>query len=166
MKKSLLECPVPIDQQPMNEYSNLKESIFFLWTTKDISSYIRSTIFLTVCSYVVVLTLILSSSQNIEQLQPINILAYINIFGNLLVSLYFIRLYLGWTYIYDRLLKGSISYEESGWYDGQTWVKTPSLLIRDKLVAKYQIEPVLKRIKVTLLTLCSVFILSTIHLYL
>ena len=166
MKKYILDCPVPIDQQPINEYSNLKESIFFFWTTKDLNSYIKSTIFLSICSYLVVLTLIVSSTPNIEKIQPINILNYINIFGNLLLNLYFVRLYLGWIYIYDRLMKASITYEESGWYDGQTWIKTPNLLIQDKLVAKYQIEPILKRIKLTIFNLTNLIILGIIHLYL
>ncbi|KAI7999689.1 hypothetical protein LOK49_LG09G02193 [Camellia lanceoleosa] len=42
-----------------------------------------------------------------------------------LVSLIVLRIYLGWSYVGDRLLSAVIPYEESGWYDGQMWVKPP-----------------------------------------
>lgn len=166
MKKFIIECPVPTDQQPINEYSNLKESIFFLWTTKNVTSYIKSTIFLMLSSYLIVLGLVLSSTPKSETLQTLTLVNYVNIFGNLLLNLYFIRLYLGWVYIYDRLMKASISYEESGWYDGQTWVKTPTILIQDKLIAEYQIAPILERLKLTIFGLTSMIILGIIYIYL
>nr|YP_009420459.1 putative plastid protein 36 [Chroomonas placoidea]ASO76098.1 putative plastid protein 36 [Chroomonas placoidea] len=164
MKKFIIECPVPKDQQPINEYSNLKTSIFFLWTTKDLNTYIKGTIFLVTCSYLLVLALVISSTPQIEKIQPVEVINYINVFGNLLLNLYFIRLYLGWTYIYERLIKASISYEESGWYDGQVWVKTPNVLIQDKLVAEYQIAPVLNRLKLTITGLTLLVTLGVIHL--
>jgi len=33
----------------------------------------------------------------------------------------------GWSYVGDRLLSAVIPYEESGWYDGQMWVKPPEV---------------------------------------
>lgn len=44
-----------------------------------------------------------------------------------LVSLIVLRIYLGWSYVGDRLLSAVIPYEESGWYDGQMWVKPPEV---------------------------------------
>lgn len=35
----------------------------------------------------------------------------------------------GWSYVGDRLLSAVIPYEESGWYDGQMWVKPPEVRI-------------------------------------
>ncbi|MEY3435403.1 MAG: hypothetical protein RLZZ196_387 [Bacteroidota bacterium] len=164
MKKSPIDCPVPIDQQPMNEYLNLKESLFFCWTTETLNTYIIYTIFLILCSQALVLPFIISSIPQIERINPINIVIYMNIFGNCLLILYFTRLYLGWLYVYDRLIKASVSYEESGWYDGQIWVKTPNLLIQDKLIAEYQIFPLLKRIKLTTLSLISIIIIGLAYI--
>jgi hypothetical protein len=166
MKKFLVDCPVPTDQQPMNEYSNLKGSIFFFWTTKDLNSYIKSTLFLMVGSYFMVFALIYSSTPNSTRIDPVTFITYLVIFGNGVLNLYFIRLYLGWVYIYDRLMKASISYEESGWYDGQTWVKTPNVLIQDKLVAEYQVGPILNRIQLTIFSFASLWLLGIIHIYL
>ena len=37
MKKVNSSCPIPIEQQPIYEYNNLKHSTFFFWTTEDLS---------------------------------------------------------------------------------------------------------------------------------
>lgn len=33
----------------------------------------------------------------------------------------------GWSYVGDRLLSAVVAYEETGWYDGQMWVKPPEV---------------------------------------
>ncbi len=66
-----------------------------------------------------------------------------------------VRLYLGWIYIKNRLYSEAIFYEESGWYDGQTWQKTPEILARDRLLVSYEIQPILQRIKFTFITLIA-----------
>jgi hypothetical protein len=72
-----------------------------------------------------------------------------------------LRLYLAWMYIYDRLMKATVSYEESGWYDGQTWIKTPEILIQDRLTGTYEVLPILKRLANTLI-LSSTILTSNI----
>jgi hypothetical protein len=165
MKKFLSDCPVPIDQQPMNEYLNLKDSIFFFWTTKDIKIYIKYTISTALAIYSLTIFLIINSNPQLGTINQIDTLIYMYVFGGFILSIYFIRLYLGWLYVYERLIKSSVSYEESGWYDGQIWVKTPNILIQDKLIAEYQILPILHRLKVTLLSFMSSVILGTIYIY-
>jgi hypothetical protein len=44
---------------------------------------------------------------------------------------------------------GCIFYEESGWYDGQTWTKPAEVLQRDRLIVTYEIQPLLVRLKRT-----------------
>ncbi len=39
-----------------------------------------------------------------------------------------------------RLLSATVEYEETGWYDGQVWVKTPQMLMRDRLLGTYQVR--------------------------
>ena len=41
MKSSLDFCPVPEEQQPVNEYEQLKESWFFRWATLDEAPYTK-----------------------------------------------------------------------------------------------------------------------------
>ncbi|MGB5899424.1 MAG: CGLD27 family protein, partial [Geitlerinemataceae cyanobacterium] len=73
--------------------------------------------------------------------------------ANFIVVLVLVRLYLGWKYIRSRLLDPIVFYEESGWYDGQSWQKTPEILDRDRLLANYQVKPILQRLQQTLIGL-------------
>jgi hypothetical protein len=75
---------------------------------------------------------------------------YILISSLAIFNLWIIRLYLAWKYIYDRLMNATVSYEESGWYDGQTWVKTNEILIQDRLVGTYEVLPVMARLRVVI----------------
>jgi hypothetical protein len=70
-----------------------------------------------------------------------------------LAILVVLRLYLGWSYVRDRLKKDRIFYEESGWYDGQTWLKPRAMVDRDRLIVNYQIKPILQRLRNTCLFL-------------
>ena len=83
------------------------------------------------------------------------------IIGSLgIFNLWIVRLYLAWRYIYDRLMNATVSYEESGWYDGQTWVKTNEVLIQDRLVGTYEVLPVMERLRTVILisTVIMIFI--------
>jgi len=67
------------------------------------------------------------------------------------VSVLVLRMYLGWSYVGDRLLSAVVPYEETGWYDGQLFVKPPEILARDRLLGSYQVKPVMNRLKQTLI---------------
>lgn len=41
----------------------------------------------------------------------------------------FISSWKGWSYVGDRLLSAVVPYEETGWYDGQMWVKPPEVCL-------------------------------------
>merc|ERR1719463_209922 len=72
--------------------------------------------------------------------------------GSLLtVAVVVLRLYLGWSYVGTRLLSASVEYEETGWYDGQVWVKPPEILARDRLLESFEVRPALRRLKGALL---------------
>jgi hypothetical protein len=68
-----------------------------------------------------------------------------------------LRLYIGWYYIKERLSKASIEYEESGWYDGQIWVKPKKILKQDRLICYYKVFPILNRLEKTIIYLFIVF---------
>jgi hypothetical protein len=65
------------------------------------------------------------------------------------VLLLLVRLYLGWSYISERLSSQTVFYEESGWYDGQLWDKPEEVLARDRLIVSYEIKPILNRLQMT-----------------
>lgn len=68
-----------------------------------------------------------------------------------------VRLYIGWNYIKERLSKACIEYEESGWYDGQIWIKPRKILKQDRLICYYKVIPILKRLEKTIIYLLIVF---------
>jgi hypothetical protein len=68
----------------------------------------------------------------------------------LVVALASLRIYLGWKYVADRLMTATLEYEETGWYDGQFFVKPPEILTRDRLVGAYEVRPVMARLRRTL----------------
>lgn len=162
MKKFNLKCPVPLEQQPLNEYESLKESIFFFWTTKEFNSYIKVIIGLTIFIYSFSMILINTSFSEPEPF--INVLKHTVFFSSIILFFFCLRIYLGWIYIYGRLIKASVSYEESGWYDGQTWIKTPTILMQDRLIAEYILLPILTRLKNTIFTFTFLIVISGLYL--
>jgi hypothetical protein len=155
------ECPVPKDQRPMNEYTKLRTSVFFLWTTKSIKSYIQDILLFSIPVYSLTNSVVNASMHNSEL--SLNGPLYTIAFGSTLLGLSFLRIYLGWVYVYDRLIKASVSYEESGWYDGQIWIKSPANMIQDKLIAKYKLLPIIHRIKTSLIIFFSTCTLTLIY---
>ena len=60
-----------------------------------------------------------------------------------------VRQWLGWSYVNRRLLSERITYEESGWYDGQVWEKPLAWRQQDLLIAQHEVRPVLARLRQT-----------------
>lgn len=52
----------------------------------------------------------------------------------------------------------------NSWYDGQLWVKTPQILMRDRLMSNYTVKPALARLKRTLLGLGGALVASVVVL--
>ena len=66
----------------------------------------------------------------------------------------------GWSHVKQRLESSKIFYEESGWYDGQTWEKPEADLAKDRLLVAYEIKPVMTRLQTTLLMIVGFLVLS------
>nr|YP_010338344.1 hypothetical protein MW410_pgp086 [Bangia atropurpurea]UNJ18294.1 hypothetical protein [Bangia atropurpurea] len=142
------QCPVPLDQQPVNEYNSLKDSWFFCWPTLSSSSYNKKiTITLIVSCFLV--SPILLSIFPITKL-PLKFFFSEFITSSLITAFILIRLYLGWSYVVKRLMSATVFYEESGWYDGQIWVKPSEILLKDRFIGLYEVFPLLNKIKNTL----------------
>nr|YP_009332910.1 hypothetical chloroplast RF36 [Membranoptera tenuis]AKL79166.1 hypothetical chloroplast RF36 [Membranoptera tenuis] len=151
-------CPVPFNQQPLNEYLELKKIFLFSLSTYNFKSYIyvifRIFLFLFISLGIILIFLY------IKWINIYKILLLDFILVNIIFFFIFFRLYLGWSYVIKRLLSSTIFYEESGWYDGQLWIKPANSLTRDRLVGFYQILPFLNRIKYTCIIFCINFILD------
>lgn len=148
MNKSTINfCPVPLEQQPIYEYERLKESWLFDWGILAIAQYSRKVVWVAFWSLILVAPLSMSIFTPAKQPLEFGLSSLIGV--SILTALFLSRIYLGWQYVKDRLKSDRIFYEESGWYDGQTWLKPSTMLDRDRLVVSYEIEPILQRLHKT-----------------
>ena len=155
------KCPVPREQQPTNEFIELSKSIVFSWP-KNKKSLILTLIKFWVATFV--LFLIISSG---SVYFSTSILKYVllSFFSSLSIPLLItIRLYLGWKHVFKRLTSEKVEYEESGWYDGQIWIKPLVLKQKESLIASNEVKPILKNL-IQIFSIISVLALSGILLF-
>lgn len=159
MKESSVKfCPVPTEQQPLNEYEQLKESWFFSWADLPLKEYCSK---LCWSGFWVSWLIIPIAAASFPPHKKPFFFAFSGLIGiGLALSLLILRQYLGWYYVADRLSQEKVTYEESGWYDGQEWEKPPEILLRDRLIVSYQIQPLLQRLKKTGLILLGAITLD------
>ena len=152
------KCPVPKEQQPTNEFIELSKSSIFSWP-KTKKSLILVLIKFWLGAFI--LFLVISSGSIYFKT---SILKYIllSFFSSLSVPLLIsIRLYLGWNHIFKRLTSEKVEYEESGWYDGQVWIKPLVLKEKESLIASIEVKPILKNL-IQIFSIISVLGLSGI----
>jgi Conserved in the green lineage and diatoms 27 len=165
MRESFVEfCPVPSEQQPINEYEQLKESWFFSWATLTPLNYSRKLIWVWFWSLFISAPIAAASFSPSKA--PFQFILCSGGGAVLFVIFVLIRLYLGWSYVGSRLQDDRIFYEESGWYDGQIWDKPDSILNRDRLIVSYQIEPIVTRLKKTGIIIAILLCLGTLTWFL
>ncbi|KAL6985524.1 hypothetical protein U1Q18_018900 [Sarracenia purpurea var. burkii] len=149
------ECPVPSEQLPVNEYQALSTSFPFSWAAGDLVEYC-SRLFFTGASFALFVGLPVSWFGSVgAQSEPLKPTLAAVSSGLFVVTLAVVRMYLGWSYVGNRLLSATIEYEETGWYDGQIWVKTAEVLARDRLLGSFSVKPALNRLKNTLVGLAA-----------
>ena len=159
MKES--KCPVPSEQQPINEFIELSKSKIFSWPkTKKSLTFILIKFWLGAF----VLFLIISSG-SIYFKSSLFKYILLSFFGSLSIPLLIsIRLYLGWNHVFKRLKSEKVEYEESGWYDGQIWIKPLVLKEKESLIASIEVKPILKNL-VQIFSIILVLGLSGILLF-
>ena len=141
MSKS--KCPVPKEQQPTNEYIELSNSLVFSLPR---SNKKYTLVLITVWMICFLIFLIISSGSvhfSENNLRYILISFFSSLSAPLLIA---IRLLLGWNHIFKRLIAEKVEYEESGWYDGQIWIKPVQLKEKETLIAFLEVKPILKKL--------------------
>ncbi len=143
-KFSDIACPVPPEQQPLNEYRELQESGFFQWGTMALPAYLRKLAWTWGWGWAIAGPV--SAASFAPAKYPLSFFLVGGAGASLFLGLVLVRLYLGWSYIHSRLSNETVFYEESGWYDGQVWSKPLEAQTQDQLVVTYQVRPVLVRL--------------------
>ena len=154
-------CPVPKDQQPTNEFIELSKSKIFTWP-KSKKSF--SFILLKFWIGTFFIFVVISSGSVYFQTSTLKYIL-LSFFSSLsLPFLFSIRLYLGWNHIFKRLTSEKVEYEESGWYDGQIWIKPLKLKEKESLIASLEVKPILKNL-IQILSLIIGFALFGVLLF-
>ncbi len=136
---------MPPEQRPLEEYRQLQQSWFFVWAQRGWLGLVRP--LLISWSLLLPLTLLVASGSFTLRREPLLLLAAALVAALLLPLLLLLRQWLGWSYVHRRLRSERISYEESGWYDGQVWEKPLAWRQQDLLVAQHEVAPVLQRLQ-------------------
>ena len=155
------KCPVPSEQQPTNEFIELSKSAIFSWPKTK-----KSLIFVLIKFWIGTFIIFLVISSGSIYFKS-SILKYIllSFFTSLAIPLLIsIRLYLGWNHVFKRLNSEKVEYEESGWYDGQVWIKPLVLKEKESLIASIEVKPILKNL-IQIFSIISVLALSGILIF-
>ena len=155
------KCPVPREQQPTNEFIELSKSNIFSWPKTK-----KSLILVLMKFWMVTFVLFLVISSGSIYFKTFT-LKYIllSLFSSLSIPLLIsIRLFLGWNHIFKRLMSERVEYEESGWYDGQVWIKPLFLKEKESLIASLEVKPILKNL-IQIFSIISILALLGILLF-
>jgi hypothetical protein len=144
-----MACPVPEDQQPLNEYIALKESFFYRWATLELVGYVRIILCIWLSFWIVTGPVAAVSFPPDRHLWQFLLLGCAGSTVGLCLPL--LLLLSGWIHVKQRLETQKVFYEESGWYDGQMWEKPETELAKDRLLVTYEVSPVLQKIQKTIL---------------
>ncbi|GAQ85274.1 hypothetical protein KFL_002270080 [Klebsormidium nitens] len=158
-----LEMEVPTEQRPVNEFKALKDATLYNWAQLDLKDY-SLRLLLVWSGFFVFLGAPIAAASFEPMKEPLEFFLAGGAGALFASAILVLRMYLGWSYVGDRLLSAVVAYEESGWYDGQLWVKPPEILARDRLLGSYQVKPILNRLKQTLLGAGGALMASAVSL--
>jgi len=155
------KCPVPKEQQPTNEFIELTQSKIFSWP-KSKKLLILALFKFWIVAFIIFLVI---SSGSIYFRTSTLKYVLLSFFSSLTIPLLIsIRLYLGWNHVFKRLTSEKVEYEESGWYDGQVWIKPLVLKEKESLIASIEVKPILKNL-IQVFSIILVLALSGILLF-
>ena len=150
--------PVPFDQQPLQEFIKLSNSWFFILPlSKKKVFYIRLIIIWFSSS---VIYFFIGSGSYYLSKHIIELFIVSLIYSLSIPIIILFRQYLGWGYIYRRLISKIVEYEESDWHDGQRWEKTIAIQQKDLLIAKLEVRPTIQLLKNSMINVIILFIIS------
>jgi hypothetical protein len=141
-------CPVPVEQLPINQYEDMRDSWFYSWGSRPLRGYVQPVIILWLINWGIAGPI---TAVNFPPGKYLPAFILLTSAGALLLPMLALaQLYVGWLHVGQRLQQDQVPYEESGWYDGQVWQKPEEVLNRDRLIMDYQVKPILQRVRNTL----------------
>jgi hypothetical protein len=160
--RTFLLCPVPENQKPTSQYVQLKEGAFTSWATLPYKKYQVKNIRTFITLFMITSffhPFFWDKNENFWSVFFQNFLI-----SNFLFSFCFLILLQRWKQIDTNFQKTTIFYEESSWYDGETWEKPSIVLKNDRLISSQKLVPIINRLFNTFL-FSFFFFLSWIFIY-
>jgi hypothetical protein len=121
------EVGVPPDQRPVNELKSLREDWLYAWAQLPPPALLARL----AAMFAAVFALLgapISNATFDPAAQPLEFALSASAGSLVVVAVALVRIYLAWAYVGNRLLSAVVEYEETGWYDGQLFVKPPKVL--------------------------------------
>ena len=140
-----LEQMVPRDQRPVNELTALRDGPLSGWAALETPKFVQNLGGLWVAAFA--LCAPISAASFSPQDDALGFFLGAGLGASLIQMVAVLRILTSWSYVSKRLLSAAIEYEETGWYDGQTWMKPPEVLARDRLLGLYEAQPIVSRLK-------------------
>ena len=152
-------CAVPRGQRPASQYEELRDGALLSWPGLGVAPYaVRMTGLFGFFYGVIAYPIACGSYDPNTQFAEACVSALVGASGA--TAAMALNMYNGWSYVRDRLLSATVEYEETGWYDGQVYVKDPEMLARDRLLGTYTVRPVVEMLRKTLLGCGAVALMS------
>lgn len=162
-KLAIQDEQVPEDQQPAQELADLKDNALFSWATLDDASFLQRVLTVYGGSLVFPSVPIAVITYPLDR-EPLQAILAANLGSLALTLVVLLRIWVGWSYVGDRLKKDVGYYEETGWYDGFLSVKPKEISDRDQLLYRFEVAPALDRVQKVGLVAGTALILSMIAL--
>ena len=163
---SFVICPVPLRQQPIIQYQRLKEKRFFRWAILTHSVYSTKLLAVWVTGVLVCLYAININYPKYGGISVVDLLRCA-IVGKLAVLCCLTKLYAAWRYVYLRLINSEIVYKiPTKAVKVTVWQKSQLFMMRDALIARFQVKHILKRMEQTLLSVLLLFGINLVILFL
>jgi len=143
-----LEMAVPKEQRPVNELTALREGPFSGWAGLEVGGFVQRLGLLWLGAFAFSCPVAAGSYEPSKD--TIEFLLSAGLGACAVQTAVVLRIYTSWSYVSNRLLSAAIEYEETGWYDGQTFLKPPEVLARDRLLGTYEVKPIMSKLKLVL----------------
>jgi hypothetical protein len=142
---ALVERRVPYGQQAVVQLKEVQEGAFYEWAALD-----QPQLLLRMAAVYVVFAAIGGWIAGVTYTMPVETLQVAlaaNMGGCVMLLLFMLRIYSGWSFVSDRLGLEVLDYEESGWADGFTAQKPEEVRARDLFLNEFKVKPVLAKLR-------------------
>ena len=145
---------LPFEQQPVREYWCLRKKKFFRWAILPLSKYMTKLLAVWISTLLLALFCLALRS-------PYRTLSYWDLSLGAVIAegavfLCLIRLRAAWHYIHSRLIYREIDYKNLATKETEVCHKPELVLARDRLIVRFQVRPILKRIERSMVLLAVI----------